>query len=108
MYHVTIDQLIQIIKYIDDLKTLPFESFDELVAETTKIRTIRFNKENWKKSSCNCSWYMKNYLCGHIIALEERKKLHEFDPRADQIPLGQKRKRGRPTKTATALLRQQE
>ena len=37
-----------------------------------------------------------------------KKELHEFDPRADQIPLGQKRKRGRPTKTATALLRQQE
>ena len=76
------------LKYIYDLKTLPFFTnlpFYELVAETTKMRTIRFNKENLKKSSCNCSWYMKNYLCGHIIALAERKKLDEFDPRADQI-----------------------
>ena len=96
------------LKYIYDLKTLPFESFDELLAETTKMRTIRFNKENLKKSSCNCSWYMKNYLCGNIIALAERKKLHEFDPRADQIPIGKKSKRGRPTKTATALFCQQD
>ena len=49
---------------------------------------------------------MKNFICCHVIAVAVRKRLHEFDERARQIPVGQNRKRGRPRNTVAALRRQ--
>ena len=82
------------LKFIRNLITLPFDSFDELMTETKKIHVIRLNRENWKRSCCNCSEYIKSYICKHIIAIAVRNKLHEFDPRVKQIIPTLKRKRG--------------
>ena len=85
--------------YVEQMVSLPFEEFDELMAEMSKLRLVKLDKNNWKLSSCTCKWYLKHYMCKHIIVVAVRKNLYTLDPRAEQIPVGQNRKRGRPKNT---------
>lgn len=62
--------------------------------------------ENWMFGSCDCVNGQKKYLCEHIIGIALRLKLAEAPVEAKTLPLGQKRKRGRPSKAKTALERQ--
>lgn len=66
--------------------------------------SIPKNESAVEKGSCNCPAYGKNYVCKHVIGLAIRLKYISPPPEAKTIPIGQKRKRGRPTKTKPALL----
>ena len=70
---------------------------------TNEIREILFDDTNWKLSKCSCCYWLKNYMCSHIIILAVTLKLVEFPQASMQIPIGQNRKRGRPNKTKKAL-----
>jgi hypothetical protein len=59
---------------------------------------------NWQDGECTCPYYMKNFLCKHIIGLAIRLKYVKPPPAAKDIPIGEKRKRGRPKKATKALL----
>ncbi len=50
--------------------------------------------------------WSKNYICKHVVGVCEVLDLHQFSERANQIQIGQKRSRGRPKNTASALQRQ--
>ena len=63
-------------------------------------------KDSWKSSKCTCPHYSKNYICKHIIAIAAVKELFQYQDSATQIPIGQKRKIGRPLATKPALERQ--
>ena len=69
---------------------------------------ILFDDTNWKLSRCSCCYWLKNYICSHIIILAVTLKIVEFPQASMQIPIGQNRKRGRPDKTKKALVRQNE
>ena len=47
---------------------------------------------------------MKDFICKHIIVVAVGKNLHELDKKAEQVPIGHNRKRGRPKNTAAALV----
>ena len=60
--------------------------------------------ENWLDSNCTCASFQKQFKCKHVIGLAIRTKKVKPPPAAKQVPLGQKRKRGRPAKSKKALL----
>jgi predicted DNA-binding antitoxin AbrB/MazE fold protein len=62
--------------------------------------------EDWRKAKCNCPMFLKNYICKHIVGMAIRLKLCKPPPAAKTIPIGEKRKRGRPAKAKPALLLQ--
>ncbi|CAF3269215.1 unnamed protein product [Rotaria sp. Silwood2] len=64
------------------------------------------NDSDWKTSRCTCPAFLKNYICKHIIGMSIRLKLCKPPPAAKNVPIGEKRKRGRPAKARRALLMQ--
>ncbi len=88
------------------MQNLEFDEFDKLIETANSIRVIKLNKDNWKLSTCTCSFFAKNYKCNHVIAIAARKNLFTFQPKAMQIQVGQVRKRGRPVNTIKALILQ--
>ncbi len=58
----------------------------------------------WTKGICNCPNFSKEYICKHVIGIGIRLKFCKPRPAAKDIPLGEKRKRGRPRKITKALL----
>ncbi len=62
------------------------------------------DETRWKEGRCSCPSFFKTFLCKHIIGLAIRLKYVKPPPEAKQIPIGEKRKRGRPKKAGKALL----
>lgn len=62
--------------------------------------------DNWTNGYCDCSNGFKKYLCEHMVGIALRLKVISAPAEAKTIPLGQKRKRGRPAKAKKALNRQ--
>jgi hypothetical protein len=62
------------------------------------------NNSDWKKSKCNCPAFLKHYICKHIVGIAIRLKYCKPPPAAKTMPIGEKRKRGRPAKAKPALL----
>ncbi|CAF1366121.1 unnamed protein product [Rotaria sordida] len=62
------------------------------------------NDAHWKTSKCNCPYFLKNYICKHVVGMAIRLKRCKPPPAAKTVPIGQKRKRGRPAKAKAALL----
>ena len=61
------------------------------------------NEKNWKNAKCSCPAYFKNYICKHIIGLAARLKFIVIPNEAKTVPIGEKRKRGRPARAKKAL-----
>jgi len=61
---------------------------------------------NWRQGECDCSGFLKNYVCHHLIGIVLRLKCVNASIEAKTIPIGQKRKRGRLAKSRPALERQ--
>jgi len=62
------------------------------------------NGSHWKTSKCNCPAFLKNYICKHIVGMGFRLKYCKPPPAAKAVPIGEKRKRGRPAKDKPAML----
>ncbi|KAH9644325.1 hypothetical protein HF086_003110 [Spodoptera exigua] len=58
----------------------------------------------WVNGKCICPIFFKNYMCKHIIGLAIRLKYVAPPAEAKNVPIGQKRKRGRPAKARPALI----
>ena len=48
--------------------------------------------------------FLKNYICKHVVGMGIRLKQCKPPAAAKTVPIGEKRKRGRPAKAKTALL----
>jgi hypothetical protein len=62
------------------------------------------NNSHWKTSKCNCPAFLKNYICKHVVGVSIRLKYCKPPAVAKTVPIGEKRKRGRPAKAKPALL----
>lgn len=62
------------------------------------------NSENWKLATCDCSDFFKLFMCEHVVGIAIRMKMYTVSPEAKNVPIGQKRKRGRPAKAKKALV----
>lgn len=63
-----------------------------------------FSKDNWMKGSCDCYQYFKLYMCVHILGIALRMRYVTVPDEAKTIPIGRKRKRGRPALAKPALV----
>ena len=75
------------------------KSFDIWCSEIT-------NDSDWKTATCTCPAFLKNYICKHIVGMGIRLKRCKPPAAAKTVPIGEKRKRGRPAKSKRALLMQ--
>lgn len=62
------------------------------------------SSENWVFGDCDCANGFKLFVCEHMIGIALRLKLIMVPPEAKTIPIGQKRKPGRPKKSRPALV----
>ena len=69
------------------------------------IVTLPVDKEKWIEGRYTCVDYFKSFCCKHIIVgLAIRLKYTKPPSEARNVPIGHKRKRGRPAKATRALL----
>ena len=80
-------------------------NFDQAIENLSTNKTF-INSQNWRNSSCTCAIFLKSYVCKHVIGIAIRLGLAEAPLEAKNVPLGQKRKRGRPSRAKPALIRQ--
>lgn len=81
----------------DEFKTINFKYYNVSFAKP-------FTKNNWHDGKCDCATFFKTYTCEHVIGISLRMKFIKAPDEAKVIPLGQKRKRGRPAKAKGALV----
>ena len=81
-----------------------WHTFDEYKEKNFAFWKVVLPRTVWKKGMCNCPQFFKIYVCKHIIGLAIRLKLATPPLEAKLIPIGQKRKRGRPAKSKPALI----
>ena len=68
---------------------------------------ISINRDTTTNSSCSFPFFLKNLTCKHVLGMLIRLKLVGVPVvEAKNVPLDQRRKRGRPTRTKKALLAQ--
>ncbi|CAK1603683.1 unnamed protein product [Parnassius mnemosyne] len=81
----------------EDYKMKHF-AFWKVIAPKNEAQNVE-----WRKGSCTCPQFHKKYVCKHLLGLAIRLKLATPPMEAKALPIGQKRKRGRPTKSRPAL-----
>ena len=57
------------------------------------------NQGYWSHSVCSCPDFFKKFMCKHIVGFAIRIKYCKPPLGAKGIPIGEKRKRGKPTRT---------
>jgi hypothetical protein len=89
-------------KRYDHLK----DDFNQFIHRTCKINVVNLSLDNWKESKCSCVWFLKNYLCVHVVAIAVNKNLVQIPMTFKNLPFGVKPKRGRKAKALPALVHQ--
>lgn len=91
---------------IDNVIFLRWNTFDQFKKRAFKVYLVDLPKDGakWTEGTCTCPSFMKRFLCKHVMGLAIRLKYAKPPPSAKNIPLGEKRKRGRPKKATRALL----
>lgn len=88
-----------------DIDWTTFKQFkEECFLFYTAIFPVLLAKENWIKGSCDCYQYFKLYMCVHILGIALRMRYVSAPDEAKTIPIGRKRKRGRPALAKPALV----
>ena len=90
-------------KYFERLSESSALNLEDFIILSHSMVCIFVSNEN--KVKCNCKYYKKNYICFHSLGTEILLNLKLAPSEAWAIPLGQKRKRGRPSKAAPALVK---
>ncbi len=99
-----------ITEYDEMIFTESFQSnrwleFDSMAEMRLSIWKVSVESNDWESATCTCPVFLKEYICKHSVGLPVRLKLLTVPDTAKTIPIGQKRKRGRPKKSTSALLR---
>lgn len=85
-----------------------WSTFDEFKLRNFQFYNVTFPKPltrtNWIEGKCDCSDFFKIYMCVHILGISLRMKFVIAPDEAKALPLGQKRKRGRPALAKAALV----
>jgi len=91
---------------ISTVLEMHWNTFDQFKRRAFKVWIVELpkDKEKWINGSCTCPAFLKKFICKHIIGLAIRLKSVKPPPAAKQIPIGEKRKRGRPKLATSALL----
>ena len=92
-------------KKMDERKN--WTSLEEFFQSKNSVWKITgMTKESYLQAVCTCEGWLKKDICKHTLGLAVGLKFCEVPHAAKDIPIGQKRKRGRPSKAKRALIRQ--
>lgn len=83
-----------------------WENFSDFKRSLETVHTTfkhPISADNWRDGDCDCGNFFKNFLCEHLIGVALRLKVVNAPIEAKTVPIGQKRKRGRPAKSKPAL-----
>jgi hypothetical protein len=98
--------------YINEEQKQKWKDFDEMVSFMQSLHVVQVDFNSWQQSKCSCASWVKNLKCNHVISvcyrLYKSKKLsdQDFITAVMNLPIEPNRKRGRPTLTTQAELRQ--
>ena len=93
------------IKTVQELRWNTFDQFKKRASSVWKVTLPSdASNEKWKEGKCTCPFFLKKYMCKHIIGLAIRLKSAKPPPAAKDVPIGKKRKRGRPKQAKKALI----
>jgi hypothetical protein len=87
-------------QFIDNETTHNFQNFDHYAQHLAEFNIVSFDPNNYLKRRCTCVYYMKNYICHHIIIIADKKKLVTIPLWANDTELQHKKKRGPKKKQA--------
>jgi hypothetical protein len=95
-------------EYVEKVKTCDFDCFDKMFEYINSIHVVKLNLSSWELSECNCSFWMKDYMCYHIVSVAHRETTCKFSLHnlALSLPLQRKRDKGAKSSTKPALIRQ--
>jgi hypothetical protein len=106
MYYLPADEATTITeKEVKRYETRRFNLFDTYKSVYFKIWCVCLpnNAEEWRKATCTCPSFLKNYICKHIIGMAIKLKYCKPPPEAKNVEIGKKRKRDRPSRAKRAL-----
>jgi hypothetical protein len=91
---------------IISVKSMKWNTFQQFKEKAFRVWLVTLPKEKseWMKGICNCPSFLKRYMCKHVVGLAIRSKFCTPPIEAKNIPIGQKRRRGKPSKAKKALL----
>lgn len=82
-----------------------WKTFEEFNEYRNGVWVIHIGDQNLENSSCTCPVFLKQLTCKHVLGMLIRLGLCSNVPEeAKNVPIGQKRKRGRPAKAKKALI----
>lgn len=85
-------------------KKKKWKTFEEFKKYQLGVWKVHIDRHNPSNSSCSCPCFLKHLTCKHSLGMQIRLNLCNVPPQAKNVPLGQKRKRGRPALSKKALL----
>ena len=83
-----------------------WNTFDQFKHRAFNIWCIELPNESskWAEGTCTCPGFLKKFICKHIVGIALRLKYVKALAASKNVPLGQRRKPGRPAKAKKALL----
>ena len=93
--------------YTASILELRSDDFDSMVMMRRSVYHVDVgDKDTMQSLRCSCRVHLKRNLCKHVYGLGSFWGLVEMPEAAKAVPIGQKRKRGRPCQAKRALQRQ--
>lgn len=91
---------------METMKLMRYNTFDQFKDRAFRGWFVEVPNEieNWRQGICNCPTFFKKFICKHLLGIAIRLKLCKPPLAAKAVPIGQKRKRGRPKKSTKALI----
>ncbi len=56
-------------RYNEQMRSCDWNSLTEVFRCAFGVWRICFNRDEWRKSTCTCPVYMKQYICKHVIGI---------------------------------------
>ncbi len=95
-------------KTVEDVQTKrslkSWTSFDDYKEAARAFWTVKVIGDAWEDSVCSCPVFQKQFICKHSLGMAIRLKYIRAPDEAKTVPIGRKRKRGRPSKARPALI----
>lgn len=83
-----------------NVTNLRWNTFEQFKSRAFKVwvTQLPIDGNEWKNRRCTCPKYLKTYICKHNVGLAIRFRHVRAPPAAKDVPIGEKRKRGRQRK----------